>query len=623
MNRVSVIQCFPVVALMLPLVGTRAEDPPASRSAVPRVAAASALPKSKDDPTDEILKDVVVISAVVFEIPGKNIEPVVEAITDRFPSFQPTTPVSVFDKEEEQDVDALIHDMVEKQLVQVLSRPTLCTLDGVEASVGIGNAIKLPSNDSANLGLELKCTPRRRGSDAIELDLMLSHTALRPDGNPSAEIVAIEKDEFSTRLTFKTNSTVLVRAPSEKPLLLLLTAAAKGSQQGEARALEMIEKATAGLPVKLRDLKLDGDDYELDVELQEMAVLPKVLETLGKCSHELKTVRVSREPELRVKIHGRITARLEAAPSIAKQPPQPKLRVRPAPAPPLKRTGLSGDAPKNELQRALDELFPEEQIQVRQLKSAVILRGIVSERAERIIINVAEDYYPVVINDLTVGATSQAKPQKFVVPHGIRWVSPPAPQIQNPMLKELRQLRSDVKALREEVSKILAHLEEPESTSSGDWEDRPGEIQPVNQSSAPPRKAGQLQLEPQRWHLTEDEVVGIAITNLEQPADPEATHEISDAAAEVHAELLRLQTELDAADFAIRFASARPPNEQQALLKSRLRRQELDWRRQTSERTLRRIMGLADSDGRVIWAALRHPHTKSSPPSENPPAIVP
>jgi Flp pilus assembly secretin CpaC len=112
-----------------------------------------------------------------------------------------------------------------------------------------------------------------------------------------------------------------------------------------------------------------------------------------------------------------------------------------------------------ELESHLQQLFPAAKVEVHGLASSVLLRGTV-ERPEDVprMIEIAEDFYPKVINSLEVRAREapkQAPPQSASKPSKLR--------------DELRQLRAEVGDLRQDVKRLIDLLvDRAEAPPAGD-----------------------------------------------------------------------------------------------------------------------------------------------------------
>jgi Flp pilus assembly secretin CpaC/outer membrane protein TolC len=105
-----------------------------------------------------------------------------------------------------------------------------------------------------------------------------------------------------------------------------------------------------------------------------------------------------------------------------------------------------------DFEHMIHEVAPSAKVDARELPNGVLLSGsVVETRHVNVLVQIAEQYFPQVINNLTVA--QQAFDNAAVAPQVSLPVKP------NPIEAELRELREDVRVLRRDVSRLIEILE--------------------------------------------------------------------------------------------------------------------------------------------------------------------
>lgn len=132
-----------------------------------------------------------------------------------------------------------------------------------------------------------------------------------------------------------------------------------------------------------------------------------------------------------------------------------------------KRDAERNEAEKHcgEFEQIIDEVVTGADVDARRLPSGVLLSGTVDDpRHVNLIIQIAEQYFPQVVNNVTVATrTIGDGPFARTAPDPRETFAPT--KAANPLANELRELREDVRVLRRDVSRLIEILEDDDGNA--------------------------------------------------------------------------------------------------------------------------------------------------------------
>ncbi len=390
------------------------------------------------------VKTPVQIRFVVLETTQGKMEEVASKFKEFFPKVDTSSSFYQLGKISTDAEDRLVRVLSDSQLVQVLSRPKVITPSGSAANVQVGQVVQLPSkNDSGeNETSDVGLTLKclpKVVDGGIEMELDVKYRTVDPDQH-----VTVDGNDYPVFNEQQISS----RLHAKDQETFVFQSPHKG------RSLLILVHPTIHPPT-----------VAVATPLPRQPGVARANYALG--SHPKYDRRLAKDPR-------------QASPSKTKASPQ-----------------------LSQLQSTLDELFPAEKIQLRQLNQSVLLRGTVSEKAMLVIIRVAEDFFPNVVNDLTI---VQPPKQNSVYQNSVYGsVTPPKPAT---LVDEVRHLRNEVQSLRADVHKVIELLKKNET------DDDSARVAPAKNESA--TTAGETDLSRSEWGLTLSEVLSIARQN----ADP-------------------------------------------------------------------------------------------------------
>lgn len=353
-------------------------------------------------------------------------------------------------------------------IATVLSRPKVMTLAGVPARIQVGQVVSVPDDTEKGkmrdqeIGLSLNCLPELVG-DEIQLSLRIDQSSISKDRKrvidgvdfPSIDVIDIE-----TMLSIHPDQTIGLQAHTrvDQSLVVLIkpTLVARVPQPPKPVAidpetdfdiqltayeyydsfmgrLQQLEKAVKdSFDGEVQDISLTEDVFEIAIVVRDAKQVPSVLEAVAKVPGiKVENARVtSRGSQTNLLLMGKFAGGRsdEVRSNAAEEPVSDAFR---------------------RLKAAIDELFPNDEIVVRELNSSVILRGNLDERTALVVICVAEDYYPRVINDISIVSAKKAteSPKE----------SSDRPKKGNDA--SLNQLREEVAALHADVKRLINLIE--------------------------------------------------------------------------------------------------------------------------------------------------------------------
>lgn len=102
------------------------------------------------------------------------------------------------------------------------------------------------------------------------------------------------------------------------------------------------------------------------------------------------------------------------------------------------------------LGRTLDTLFPDDKVELTEVNGAIVIRGAVSRSAvAKQIVEIAEQFYPQVLNQ------TESRDSNQLLPAG----GADTPKVAPAIGTKIRDLRTDVRSLRDEIQKLIKVLE--------------------------------------------------------------------------------------------------------------------------------------------------------------------
>ncbi|MEL6106978.1 MAG: hypothetical protein AAFU85_13110 [Planctomycetota bacterium] len=422
----------PTTANGLPANGLPANQANASPSfqPTPTLPAVSVSSRHTAPVPTALSGEIVAISSQVLEI-----DPGVEVDFEDVEYAATAQPGALIEFLSRGSAEKMVKRLVASKVARIISAPRVMTVNGQAATVQVGKEAVITRSDGTTdtrpVGLKLECRPVIAG-DRLNVELRCEYSTLGSDN-------AINTRSLETNVLMDWDKTLALRGLEEN--LLLLVTPQRHLQAKVLRTGQVVYGAGEPAPAK-------GARFDRLVDIYSIfggSDIAKV-EAIGVGKDQLKVTATLFQDQQR-KIPGILAGFAKLTPykvtSVSQSSVEDGIRLvidcekQPAERP------SDADVPLKDLETALTRLFPSQQIDISILPSAVLLRGNVESETIDEVIEIAQQYYPTVINHLK----------------GLEAVGSRAEEPLPSLRENLDKLSSELSLLREEVRALIETLE--------------------------------------------------------------------------------------------------------------------------------------------------------------------
>ena len=419
---------------------------------------------------------------------------------NRLGKLEMTPEVRIIDTETLGIVTTSLKEHARSGKAAILSQPTVVTLDGRVANIEVGQLVE--SDDGVpekptNIGIKMSCTPQVTKENRIILAIDLSQSKISDNKDLAVgDVKGITNQRILTALDVGPDQSALLTLPRENGLLVLLSPTIVHPAPPMANRIPRAIDTPGPIPPKVNDgsvvqatrqypskretsqRKLTQRIVEVDFDkpksnTSKMATYLKLFDEAFKeigigslssisafrdeitVSAKLSRAQQSMIPDLMEGIASSGVLEVERAELQADDSDLVlELVCRP------KKTDVASSQSESipsELDALLNKLFPDAKFQLHEAnKTAVIIQGDVDVETANLIVSVAEQYYPTVVN--LTGKTAFQE-----IEAAIKSAQPAVVNVaeasRSKAASELRLLHQDVKSLHRDVKTLIKLLE--------------------------------------------------------------------------------------------------------------------------------------------------------------------